>query len=573
MEFKRNKKSGKETVAGLQFPNGQEAHLLKLKKRVVQAIGVGIFWLVMCIASSILITVAKNAQIDVTNALNRYRLASRNLTLSIQSYAVTGDAEYLQAYEKEVNVDKNREAALATLKKCDVNKEEWARLDKISGMSGGLIMYEKAAIDGVAAGKLDYAREQVFGAEYSDGVAQITSLTDEAISVIQARKEAQCTIMLITQFICIVFFVASVAGVLLMFLKVIRFATTDLLAPVKVVSEQMNHLAAGDFSQPFELEQSDTEMGSMAKSIAFMKTNMNAMISEISFALNEMGGGNYRIELEQDYVGEFKQIKESFLVIVERMKETLNTLRVASEEINLGSEQLANAAQDLAEGSSDQAIQVAGLVEAMKNMATGMEQNAADAVSSVDIATKAGATMQRGNAKMEELKEAIHEIAKCSEQIQTIISTIEGIAEQTNLLSLNASIEAARAGEAGRGFAVVADQVKVLAEESARASGQTTRLIQTTIAAVDKGIAIADETAANMVEVMQGAMEATQKMGQIAEKLNGEVTNIHELNNTLNRVSEVVDSNSATSEETAAVSQEQKAQVETMATLVDFFRI
>ena len=335
----------------------------------------------------------------------------------------------------------------------------------------------------------------------------------------------------------------------------------------------MNYLAQGDFSEPLDLKEDDTEVGSMVKSIAFMKSNMHEMISEISTVLDQMGGGNYRVDLQRNYVGEFKQIKESLLVIIERMKETLNTLRVASEEINLGSDQLASAAQDLAEGSSDQAMQVAGLVEAMKTMEGSMEENAAAAVASVEIATQAGVTMQRGNEKLEELKEAISEIAKCSEQIHTIIATIEDIAEQTNLLSLNAAIEAARAGEAGRGFAVVAEQFKNLAEESARASGRTTQLIETTIAAVDKGIAISDETAANMTEVMQGAMDATQKMGQIAEILNQEVQNIHDINNTINRVSEVVDSNSATSQETAAVSEEQKAQVETMASLVDFFKI
>ena len=76
-----------------------------------------------------------------------------------------------------------------------------------------------------------------------------------------------------------------------------------------------------------------------------------------------------------------------------------------------------------------------------------------------------------------------------------------------------------------------------------------------------------------MAEVMQGAMEATQKMGQIADMLNTEVRNIHDINTTIQRVSEVVDSNSATSQETAAVSEEQKAQVETMASLVDYFKI
>jgi len=570
-----NKAKQKKNISQgvLLYPNGQEAHLRKLMKQAIMVIGIGVFWLIMCIVSSVLITVDKDAQIGAANALNQYRLASRNLTLSIQSYAVTGDEQYLNAYNTEVSVDKNREKAIATLQTYDIKAGEWEKLNRIAGMSNGLIEYESAAIAGVQAGNMDWARDQVFGTAYEDGVAQITSLTDEVINEILTRKGKGCDVLEIIQYACIIFFVAAVVAVLVMFVKVIKFAGTNLLAPMKKVAEQMDYLAKGDFSEALDLKEDDTEVGSMVKAIAFMKTNMHAMISEISDVLDQMGGGNYRVELQQEYVGEFKQIKESFLVIIESMKETLNTLRVASEEINLGSEQLASAAQDLAEGSSDQAVQVAGLVEAMKSMADSMEQNAEAATASVSIANQAGITLQQGNVKMEELKVAISEISKCAEQIHSIINTIEDIAEQTNLLSLNAAIEAARAGEAGRGFAVVAEQVKNLAEESARASGRTTQLIETTIEAVDKGISIADETVENMAEVMQGAMEATQKMGQIADMLNTEVRNIHDINNTIQRVSEVVDSNSATSQETAAVSEEQKAQVETMASLVDYFKI
>ena len=567
----KEKKNVSEGV--LQYPNGQEAHLQKLKKQALLAIGIGVFLLILSIASIALITIDKDAQIRATNALNQFRLASRNLTLSIQSYAVTGDEQYLDAYEKEVSVDMNREKALAILKKMDIKDSEWEKLNRISGMSNALIEYENAAIAGVQAGNMDWARDQVFGADYEAGVNEIGTLTDKVIDEILSRKEHGCDVLEIIQYACIGLFLAAVAAVLVMFVRVITFSRTALLDPMKKVAEQMDYLAQGDFSVAFDLKEDESEVGSMVKSIAFMKNNMKEMIGEISAVLDQMGGGNYRVNLQKEYVGEFKQIKESLLVIIESMKETLNTLRVASEEINLGSEQLASAAQDLAEGSSDQAVQVAGLVEAMKSMAGSMEQNAAAATESVGIATQAGVTMQRGNEKLEELKTAISEISKCAEQIHTIITTIEDISEQTNLLSLNASIEAARAGEAGRGFAVVAEQVKNLAEESARASGRTTALIETTIEAVEKGIAIADETAANMDEVMQGAMEATQKMSQIAEMLNGEVRNIHDINNTIQRVSEVVDSNSATSEETAAVSEEQKAQVETMASLVDYFKI
>lgn len=570
--MKKEKKT-KEVITMQQYQGGQEAQLRKLMKQAGVVIGIGIFWLIMSVVSSLLISAAKDEQISVTMALNQYRLGSRNLTMAIQSYATTGNQQYYDDYNNEVNVTKSRENAVSILEEHDINEEEWTKLNRVIAMSNELVEIENIAIAGVQAGNLEWAQDYVFSIQYENSVEEIGALTDEVIDEIQTRKEKNCSLLEILQIACIVFFVIAVVAVLYMFVKVIGFANRELLTPVKKVSEQMNYLAQGDFSEPLDLKEDDTEVGSMVKSIAYMKHNMHEMVSEISAVLDQMGGGNYRVDLQKEYVGEFQQIKESMLVIIERMKETLNTLRVAADEINMGSDQLASAAQDLAEGSSSQAMQVAGLVDVMKGMACNMEQNAAAAGDSVEIATQAGITLQRGNEKMEELKEAITEIARCSEQINTIINTIEDIAEQTNLLSLNAAIEAARAGEAGRGFAVVAEQVKNLAEESARASGRTTQLIETTIAAVDKGISIADETAANMAEVMEGAMAATQKMGQIAEMLNKEVKNIHDINNTLSEVSEVVDSNSATSQETAAVSEEQKAQVETMAQLVEYFQI
>ena len=213
------------------------------------------------------------------------------------------------------------------------------------------------------------------------------------------------------------------------------------------------------------------------------------------------------------------------------------------------------------------------MVELVNMMTSSMEESAKDAEESVQLAKEAGQTVAVGNEKMEELKVAIAEISKCSEQIGTIISTIDDIASQTNLLSLNASIEAARAGEAGRGFAVVADQVKKLAEESAKAAGRSNELIETTIATVEKGIAIADETVECMNLVVVNAKAATDKMTQISEKLSQDVENMRDVNSSISDVSAVVDNNSATSEETAAVSEEQKAQVDTMVSIMEAFTI
>jgi methyl-accepting chemotaxis protein len=304
-----------------------------------------------------------------------------------------------------------------------------------------------------------------------------------------------------------------------------------------------------------------------------MKTNTHNIITEIASVLDEMGNGNYIVSTQAEYVGEYETIEVSIEKIIDKMRETFHTIKNVSEQIDAGSEQLACAAQDLAEGCTTQATQVSGVVAAMQEMSASMELNAADAEVSVELSTEAGRILMEGNQKMSELTVAIEEISKCSEQIGTIISTIQDIADQTNLLSLNAAIEAARAGEAGRGFAVVAEQVKNLAEESAIAAGRTTTLIETTIEAVGKGILIAGETAADMARVMESAKLATDKMNAIAIKLKSDNEKVQKINETMTIVTEVVTDNSAASEETAAVSEEQKAQVETMVELMTQFNV
>lgn len=553
--------------------NSQAGRLLSLVKQAIVAVIVGTLLLVTFIGSNFLVSYANEALIDSILALNQYRLGSKTLTYNVQSYAVTGDQKYYDAYMKELDVDQNRDKAMAELEKHDITEEEWAGFDKIAGYSNGLVPLEVQAMEYAAAGDIVSAQECVFGEEYQTTVDQINKLTDETISHIEDRKAAQVTTLQFIQVVLEVIFFLSFAYVVWQFFKTIKFSQMELLEPIKEVSAQMVALSEGDFSKELNMKEDDSEVGTMVSAINFMKKNLLGIVGEISKVLELMGDGNYQIEIRQNYVGEYIRIKESFIKICDKMRETLQTIREVSTQIDMGSEQLACAAKDLAEGSTTQAGQLSDLVNVIEEMARSIEQSAVEADNSVKIASQAGETMMAGNAKMEELKSAIDEISKCSEQINTIISTIEDIASETNLLSLNASIEAARAGDAGRGFAVVAEQVKNLAEESTKAAGRTTELIVTTIAAVERGISIADETAANMEKVIVAAGEATDKMSELAQMLDENVEHIHHVNNDIAEVSAVVDNNSAASEETAAVSEQQKGQVETMVSLMDQFKL
>lgn len=550
---------------------GQAARLKKIVRRTVGVMATGIVLLLAFIGSNFLMSAVEAEQLENTMLLNQYRLGSKKLTSEVRAFAVTGNQEHKDAYMKELDQDKNRDIAWNGLKGNRLTSEEWESMEHIAELSNGLVPLEEEAMEYANEEDTSSATAIVFGEEYNAAVDEITTLTDDTIDAIQERESKIKNIVNIIKVVSEILFIFTFAYIVLEIMRTIRFAKEDLLQPIIQVSEQMTILAHGNFHQATDMKEDDSEVGKMVTAINFMKSNYTSMISEISSVLEHMAQGNYNVDVTQEYVGEFEAIKESLLKIKEETKNVLLTIRDTAQQIDSGSEQLAQASVDLAEGCTAQALEVTDLAKMVDVMTEGMGNSAEEATSTVEIAAEAGVTLSQGNAKMQELTKAIGEISQCSEEIRSIIETIEDIAEQTNLLSLNAAIEAARAGEAGKGFAVVAEQVKKLAEESAAAAGETTHLIEATVSAVDKGIEIADETAQNMNQVMAGAKAATEKMDHVAKILNQDVEEMNNIDSNITRVASIVDNNSATSQETAAVSEEQSAQVATMVQMMKRF--
>lgn len=568
--MEKMKDASKGTVYG---KNSQAARLKKIVKQTRGSLVLGVVLLALLFFASVGYAVVSQEQLESTMYLNQYRLGSKALTTAVQSYAVTGDRIYYDDYMRELNTDKNRDIAWVGLEANDIKDYEWDELKKIAALSNNLVPLEEEAMASVDAGDVASATEFVFGEEYSETIQQINSLTDDVITRIQGRLDSSKNMLLILQIICAVAFLAGFIRLALQCLKTIKFSQMELLEPIIKVSDQMALLAEGNLHTDFDLVEDDSEVGNMVASIRFMKNNMAAIIDEISYILEQMGQGNYVITVNQEYVGEYVKIKDSLNKIVEDMRGTVTTIQAVTSEIDSGAGQLAFAAEDLATACTGQATVVSDLMILLSNLTDSIEYNEKEAEEAVKISNLASSTLIVGAQKMKELRAAMREINQCSEQIIAVISAISDIGDEIDLLSLNASIESARAGEAGKGFAVVAEQVKKLAEASQNAVGQTSELIKRTVESVELGTRISREAAANMEEVQMGAEETTGRMKAIVEKLQLEVESIAHINEGINNVAGIVDNNSATSEETAAVSEQQKAQVDSMVDLVSKFKV
>ncbi len=343
-------------------------------------------------------------------------------------------------------------------------------------------------------------------------------------------------------------------------------------APLSRTVERLKLLAEGDIHSAVPEPTENDETKILLDCLAETVRDLNTIITGISSDLAELADGNFMIDVEENYKGDFAQISDSFRDIVGSLSAALGEIDTNAESVRKGATDLAGASQLLAEGATDQASAIEELTATMTDISEKIHTNAENAAKAKRVVTGMNDQVSESNAQMKQSTEAMERIREASDKIAEIISSIEEIASQTNLLALNASIEAARAGEAGKGFAVVATQVGTLSEQSSEAAKNTKQLIQNAIQAVEDGTRLANSTAESLLLVVENAKTVGEAIDEIAVASEEQADATAQITEGVNQIAQVVESNSATSEESAAASQELSTQADLLKELVDRFK-
>lgn len=365
---------------------------------------------------------------------------------------------------------------------------------------------------------------------------------------------------------------SNVAFIMFTTYSTLIYIKKNVVRPLEQFKKEAEKLVIGDLKVDFGTESKALEVYALGYSLDVCTDEIERVIQLMTLGLGELCEKRFLELPESHFLGDFYPMDKYFRKLSKEMGGTLTEIKQSALQVSIGSQQVASGAHTLAAGATEQATSVEHLSDTISGIAKMVSETAVSAAQASTLGETASSVLQKGSQEMVELMDAIQQIERSSADIEQIIKTIDDIAFQTNILALNAAVEAARAGTAGKSFAVVADEVRSLAQNSAAAAQNTNKLIDSSLEAIRRGASIAKSTDEAFTEVRENSDKMLAVVQEIANSSKLQSGSIDDISTSLNQISNVISSNSATSEESAAASEELSGQAFVMNDLLNKFK-
>lgn len=359
--------------------------------------------------------------------------------------------------------------------------------------------------------------------------------------------------------------VAIMGAMVVVSLLLSRQITGRLLQPIQTIIEKAHAISQGDIHVSLDVKTGD-ELESLAKEL----NRLVASTTEQVGAMQKMADGDFTTKITPK--SDKDVLSLAINAVIKQLSKLVIDINNLAEQVAVSSHQVADGAQHLASGATEQAAEVDGVSRSLTSILDVTKESAGNTKQSSARIAEMRDMAHTGTMSMQEMVQAVDEIEKASTGIEKIIKVINDIAFQTNILALNAAVEAARAGEAGKGFAVVADEVRNLAAKSAEATKSTSTLITDSSAKAADGVNIAAQTQKVFEELVEKIDSVDTLIRQVNTSSGEQVTNVEQINGNVGQISQVVQQTSATAQQSAAASEEMSSLAQTLKNMMDQFR-
>ncbi|RJF93665.1 methyl-accepting chemotaxis protein [Sphingomonas cavernae] len=506
----------------------------------------------------------------------------------LRGYLVTADKSYLKSYyEGRDEYDKTSvelENLLPRPRERDLLLQ--SRTETLAWRKN----WGDRLIERVKAGQREAAEEEVRNAGkavlVSAAVLPLRDIRDAEVALIEqnsARQEGAIATARVT-------LIVGAIGLIGIAITLAMLLSRSIARPVAELTRTMGELAAGrnDIAVP-DAERRD-ELGDMARAVivfrdaAIAKQAAEAetarsdaaqrmVVEAVSTHLSELADGNLTAEIEREFPGSYATVKTNFNAAITSLRTLIASVTEATATIHTGSNEIADASEDLARRTEANAASLEETSAAVAQMDERLKATATAATQTVDRANGAIETVSKGRDVAEGAVQAMNRVSESAKGIDSVIEGLDKIAFQTRVLAMNAAVEAGRAGEAGRGFAVVADLVSALAMRAEEQAGQAREQLTATQTDIVDAVTMVQKVDAALANISGDVGEVHALLGRIAEDNRAQSSTIGEVSTAIGTMDHATQQNAAMVEQTSAAARNLASEVTGLAEQAKRFNV